>query len=46
MIPSIWRLGEISDPITELMRLRNEMNRLFSGPHIPSRKCTLPLTSG
>jgi len=35
MIPSIWRLGEISDPITELMRLRNEMNRLFSGATYP-----------
>lgn len=31
MIPSIWRV----DPFRELMRLRNEMNRLFSGFSYP-----------
>lgn len=31
MIPGIWRI----DPFRELMRLRNEMNRLFSGLSYP-----------
>lgn len=29
--PGIWRVGRLMDPYAEMSRLRNEMNRLFSG---------------
>jgi HSP20 family protein len=29
--PSIWKVGRIADPFTEVQRLQREMNRLFSG---------------
>jgi len=29
--PSVWRFGRSVDPFSEMLRLRNEMNRLFSG---------------
>ena len=33
--PSMWRFGRINDPFSDLMRLRNDMNRLFSGSAYP-----------
>jgi len=33
--PSMWRFGRLVDPYSEMSRLRNEMNRLFSGGDYP-----------
>lgn len=33
--PGIWPFGKMVDPLTEMIRLRGEMNRLFSGMAIP-----------
>jgi HSP20 family protein len=33
--PSLWRFGRIADPFSEMLRLRNDMNRIFSTPAYP-----------
>ena len=33
--PSLWRFGRLVDPFSEMLRLRNDMNRLFSGGTYP-----------
>lgn len=33
--PSMWRFGRLVDPFSEMVRLRNDMNRLFSGGTYP-----------
>jgi len=33
--PSMWRFGRMVDPFSEMLRLRNEMNRVFSGADYP-----------
>ncbi|MCX7635699.1 MAG: Hsp20/alpha crystallin family protein [Syntrophales bacterium] len=29
--PSLWRFGRLADPFAEMLRLRDQMNRIFSG---------------
>jgi HSP20 family protein len=33
--PTVWRFGRSIDPFSEMLRLRHEMNRLFSGAAYP-----------
>jgi HSP20 family protein len=33
--PGIWPFGRMTDPLSEILRLRGEMNRLFSGAASP-----------
>ena len=34
-VPNVWRFGKVTDPFSEILRLRSEMNRLFSNATYP-----------